>query len=66
MNTKILPLTAKKNNPSLAIYSITTIGACEYKDIAADCYIRNVPSLSIIQQLNNFNKLLRKFWHCTA
>jgi hypothetical protein len=33
------------------------IGACEYKDIAADCYKRNVPSFGIIQELNVFNKI---------
>jgi hypothetical protein len=30
------------------------IGAYKYKDIAADWYIRNVPSLGIVQQLNTF------------
>jgi hypothetical protein len=50
-NTKTLPLTATKEMfQVLALYSITKIGACEYKDIAADRY----------------KKKCSKFWHYTA
>jgi hypothetical protein len=57
MYTKTLPLTATKEMfQVLALYSITKIRACEYKDIAAKCYKINVPSFGTKQQLNVFNK----------
>jgi hypothetical protein len=49
VNTKTLPQTTKKEMfQALALYNITKIGAYEYKDIAADCYRRNAPSLGIV------------------